>query len=315
MAEYEFDEGGVGYRRVKRTVWEVLGRILRVILASLSLFVVLYILLALFLSTDAEKRLRKENRMYEKVYPKLKPKETLVSEALEGLQVKDNAIYEQVFHSEAPSVDPINSLDFLFGADTIPDAKIVTYTTAKAEVLSSMASSVDSLFERIFSSLADSAYTPAPMSLPVENLSYPQIGASIGNRFNAFYKAEVRHNGLDFIVPQGSKVFASADGDVVDVQNSGKGEGKTITLKHEGGYYTRYLHLSEIKVHSGQKVKKGTVIGSVGMTGNAFAPHLHYEVLKGEQAQNPVNYLFASVGPEEYANMLYMSVNTRQSMD
>ena len=51
------------------------------------------------------------------------------------------------------------------------------------------------------------------------------------------------------------------------------------------------------------------------MPGKAFAPHLHYEVRQGEFTLDPVHYLFASVDAEEYANMLYMAVNTMQSMD
>jgi hypothetical protein len=62
-------------------------------------------------------------------------------------------------------------------------------------------------------------------------------------------------------------------------------------------------------------VKKGSVIGAVGVSGKSFAPHLHFEVLKDGQYKDPVNYFFASVTPQEYANMMYMSVSTGQSMD
>ena len=76
-----------------------------------------------------------------------------------------------------------------------------------------------------------------------------------------------------------------------------------------------YAHLSDISVKKDQKVTKGQKIGSVGMSGASYAPHLHYEVLKDGEYMDPVNYIFASVSPEEYANMLFMAVNTQQSMD
>ena len=53
----------------------------------------------------------------------------------------------------------------------------------------------------------------------------------------------------------------------------------------------------------------------MGMSGKSFAPHLHYELTHDGRLLDPVHYLFASVTPADYANMLYMAVNTMQSMD
>ena len=65
----------------------------------------------------------------------------------------------------------------------------------------------------------------------------------------------------------------------------------------------------------GRNVKRGTRLGYVGVSGNSFAPHLHYEVLRDTVVLDPVNHFFASVTPEEYMNMLVMSVSTGQSLD
>ena len=62
-------------------------------------------------------------------------------------------------------------------------------------------------------------------------------------------------------------------------------------------------------------VKKGKRIGYVGVSGNSFAPHLHYEVYRDTVVLDPVHYFFASVTPDEYVNMLIMSASTGQSMD
>ena len=56
-------------------------------------------------------------------------------------------------------------------------------------------------------------------------------------------------------------------------------------------------------------------IASIGISGNSFAPHLHYEVLLGGVPVDPSAYLFASVTPADYANIAYMANNTRQSLD
>ena len=72
---------------------------------------------------------------------------------------------------------------------------------------------------------------------------------------------------------------------------------------------------ADIEARKGRKITRGTRIGYVGVSGNSFAPHLHYEVLRDTVVLDPMNHLFASVTPEEYVNMLVMSVSTGQSMD
>jgi murein DD-endopeptidase MepM/ murein hydrolase activator NlpD len=125
----------------------------------------------------------------------------------------------------------------------------------------------------------------------------------------------MKHNGLDLIAPAGEPVHAVADGVVKEVIKSRKGLGNVVVVDHGNGYVTRYAHLADIEVRKGRKVKRGTRLGYVGVSGNSFAPHLHYEVLRDTLVMDPVNHFFASVTPVEYMNMLIMSVSTGQSMD
>ena len=78
---------------------------------------------------------------------------------------------------------------------------------------------------------------------------------------------------------------------------------------------TRYAHLADVDMRVGRKVKRGPRIGYVGVSGNSFAPHLHYEVMKDTLVLDPVNHFFASITPEEYLDMMIMAVSTGQSMD
>ena len=146
-------------------------------------------------------------------------------------------------------------------------------------------------------------------------MSYAQVGAALGEKINPFYKVPIEHNGLDIIAVQGEPVYATASGYVSDVIQSRKGQGNVVEITHQGGYVTRYAHLSDIQVRKGVQIRKGACVGYVGISGNSFAPHLHYEIIKDGEYLDPVNYLFASVSPDEYLNMMYMSVNTGQSMD
>lgn len=314
-SKYSFDSRTMRYLKAGFNVLGFLGGVLRVLLVSLTLFIILYFILATFLSTDTEKRLRREIKAYEQLYPGLAPREDILRKSIAALETKDNGIYRTVFHNEAPMVDPIGTMSIFFQADTVPESRIVTYTAEKTDRLLRQAGRVEDAFGRIYASLSAKKGIIPPMSIPVGDISYPQIGATVGARLNPILGAEVRHNGLDFIVPRGSEVYASADGVVEKAKEARKGDGNTVVLSHRGGYRTRYCHLSEIKVKEGQKIRKGQLIALSGMSGDAFAPHLHYEVLLDGRPLNPVNCIFASVSPVEYSNMLYMSIYTKESMD
>lgn len=314
-SRYIFDRNDIRFRKKKTSVWAVVRRILMFFVASLSLAVLYYVIFALVFSTDEEKRLRQENRMYEKEYPELERKEKLLSDVVDGLLVRDDGIYSEIFNTPAPDVDPLSSIDFLAGYDSIPDQDIVLRSAARLDMACRSADRVEENFRRIARRLAAAGDSLPPMTNPLKNYSFAQTGASVGSRINPFYKVPVQHNGLDMIAPSGEPVYASADGTVSNVVRSRKGLGNVVEIDHGNGYVTRYAHLADVEVRKGRVLKRGDRIGYVGVSGNSFAPHLHYEVIKDTVVMDPVNYMFASVTPEEYVNMLVMSVTTGQSMD
>jgi murein DD-endopeptidase MepM/ murein hydrolase activator NlpD len=97
------------------------------------------------------------------------------------------------------------------------------------------------------------------------------------------------HLGADFGAPTGAPVVATADATVVSARYSAGG-GNTVTLRHAGGYESRYLHLSAFGagVRAGARVSQGQVIGRVGATGLVTGAHLHYELLRNGTHVNPV---------------------------
>lgn len=313
-SQYIFDKD-FKFRKQKTSVWAILRKMLMFFVATLSMAVLYYVIFALIFSTDTEKRLRDENRMYAEEMPALERSERLISDVVEGLQMRDDKIYEEIFHTSAPKMDIVSSLDFIMGIDSIPDTDIVIYVEDKLNGLDKGVSLVEENFRRIFRAIKDSAFVMPPMTNPIDDFSFAQTGASVGEKINPFYKVKMTHNGLDLIAPAGEEVRASADGVVSDVVRSRKGLGNVITIDHENGYKTRYAHLADMEVRKGMRVKKGRRLGYVGVSGNSFAPHLHYEVLKDTLVMDPVCHFFASVSPGDFVNMLVMSASTGQSMD
>lgn len=302
-------------KKEKASWWTVVRRVLTFIVATVSMAAVYYVFFALVFSTEEERRLRQENRLYEKEYPLMAEKEKLLADVVEGLKVKDDRIYEEIFNMPAPDIDPVSGLDFLMGLDSVPDTDIVIYAEKKLDKAEAAAGRVEDNFSRIMQAVTDSGFVMPPMTNPIKDFSFAQTGASVGDKINPFYKVSIRHNGLDIIAHSGEPVYAAADGVVKDVIRSRKGLGNVVEIDHGNGYVTRYAHLADVEARKGMRLEKGTRIGYVGVSGNSFAPHLHYEVLKDTLILDPVNHLFASVSPEEYMNILVMAVSTGQSLD
>lgn len=303
------------FKKERPSVWTVIRKVLMFFVATVSLAVVYYVLFAFVFSTEEERRLRQENRLYEEEYPQMAAKEQLLADVVEGLKIKDDRIYEEIFNTAAPNMDQFSSLDFLMGLDSIPDSDIVIHSEGRLNHLEASAGRVEENFAKVMETISGEGFVMPPMTNPLKDFTFAQTGASVGDKINPFYKVPMKHSGLDLISPAGEPVYAVADGVVKEVIKSRKGLGNVVTIDHGNGYVTRYAHLSDIETRKGRKVRKGARIGYVGVSGNSFAPHLHYEVLRDTLVLDPVNHFFASVTPEEYVNMMIMSVTTGQSMD
>ena len=88
-----------------------------------------------------------------------------------------------------------------------------------------------------------------------------------------------------------------------------------IEIRHGYNYSTRYAHLSKIGVRPGQTVHRGDLIGEVGNTGKSTGPHLHYEVRYRGAPQNPVNYYFFDLSPQQYDEIIRLAENAGHVMD
>lgn len=312
---YIFDKDNVKFHKFKTPIRKRIRRGLLWFVGSLSLTVVYYIIFALFFSTETESRLERENEMFEQELPQLQQKEELLADVIEGLGRRDDRIYEEIFQAKAPTISPVTAVRDFSGIDTIPDHELVIYAQRKLDDVIAVADGVEADFMRIAQLLKDSSFVMPPMTNPLSDFTFAQTGASVGEKINPFYKVPIRHNGLDLVASSGEPVHVTADGVVVDVIKSRKGLGNVVVVEHEGGYVTRYAHLADVEVRKGRRLSKGDRIGYVGVSGNSFAPHLHYEVLKDTLVMDPVNHFFASLDPEEYVNVMIMSVTTGQSLD
>ncbi len=130
---------------------------------------------------------------------------------------------------------------------------------------------------------------PAPTGRFARPCSGP-ITSGFGSRFHPILKIRRPHNGVDFGAPSGAPISAANSGTVIAAQKM-RGFGNVVIIDHGGGYTTTYAHCSRIFVKQGQVVKRGQRIASVGATGLATGPHLHFEIRINGRAVDPRRYL------------------------
>lgn len=117
------------------------------------------------------------------------------------------------------------------------------------------------------------------------------LTSAFGPRVNPVTGRFRVHEGLDLAAPAGTDVFAAREG-VVTETGSDPVYGNYIVIQHQENWASLYGHLSYIAVALRQEVRSGTLIGSVGSTGQSTGPHLHFELRRNGKAQDPGKYLF-----------------------
>lgn len=141
------------------------------------------------------------------------------------------------------------------------------------------------------------AFLRAPL-----NFSYISSGFN-PRRMHPVLKRVRPHNGIDYYAPRGTPVYAAGDGTVTRADYSAA-NGHHVFIKHAGGIETKYLHFTKRLVNRGQKVRQGQTIGTVGSTGLATGPHLHYEFVVSGVHRNPRTVPLPKVEPLHGARLL-----------
>lgn len=118
-------------------------------------------------------------------------------------------------------------------------------------------------------------------------LDFTRVSSNFNpNRLHPIYKTQRPHRGTDYAAPRGTPVYAAGDGRVIEAGYT-RPNGNYIFIQHGEQFVTHYLHLHRLRVKKGNKVKQGQIIGTVGSTGAATGPHLHYEFLVNGVHRNP----------------------------
>ncbi len=274
-----------------------------------------------FFDSPKDKILKAELSEMKNQYTILNQEVERLTAVLDGLHYRDGNIYRVLFEA-----DPIDNDVWQAGSGGINKYRnLEKYDNG--ELMKDIAMEVDKLkkqmaiqsksYDEIANMINNQQQMLAsiPSVQPILNKKLERVASGYGWRVDPIYKIQKFHEGMDFTCPVGTEVYVTGDGTVAAVNFTFGGYGNEIIVNHGYGYKTRYAHLSRFKVKVGQKVKRGDVIGNTGNTGKSTGPHLHYEVLKNNDAVNPVYFYYNDLKDADFQKMVEISNNPGQTLD
>lgn len=319
--KYYYNTHTLRYEKLEVPLRVKLLRVLGFLAAAIVTAFIIVAIAFQYLDSPKEKMLRAENEAMKDDYELLDKQIRDLNTRLRELETRDNEVYRSIFE-----------------ANPIPDSARAKQLEQKKEeqlvaslndiqLARSIASSIKNLTARIdaqkksygdiegFIKNKEDLLASTPAIQPVSNADLKRLASGFGYRIDPIYKMTKFHAGLDFSAPQGTPVYASANGTISVAGNLGNGYGNHVVIRHGYGYETLYGHLYKIKARNGQKVKRGEIIGYVGSTGKSTGPHLHYEVHRNGVKVDPIYYFYNDLSPEQFDRMLKMAAAGNQSFD
>ncbi len=274
-----------------------------------------------YIGSPNEKILKSQVQDYREGYALMENEITDLEKKLAELENRDNQVYRAIFE-----------------ANPIPDSARAKEQEKKTEVMLVQRLSDDALIGGLLNQLSnlgarvayqtksyaeidemiknkEKLLSAIPAIQPVSNKDLRKIASGFGSRIDPVYKVTKFHEGLDFSAPQGTPIYATADGRVKAANFENGGFGNHVVINHGYGYETLYAHMVRIKVRAGKMVQRGEVIGWVGNTGKSTGPHCHYEVHKNGNPVNPVYFFYNDLSPEQFDRMLKLAAASNQSFD
>lgn len=315
--KYQFNQETLSYDKIELTIKEKMLRALVVLAAFFStVALITFIVFSYFIDSASYIKYQKEKRLLLSQYEQVNDQLDELNAVIVSLQQRDDSIYRLALNAEPLPTEirtaGIGGSDKYANLRQLDNAEIVVQTAERIDRMQRMVEVQSESYNQIMVLALENAERMAhiPALLPVPKGQH-HISSYFGPRLHPILKIRRMHEGIDLSAPRGTPVYATGNGVVDEAKYSG-GFGKQIYINHGFGYKSRYAHLSRMAVRTGQKVKRGDIIGYVGSTGLSSSSHLHYEVHKDGRPVNPLNYYYSDISPEEYAQLIRVSRQQEQ---
>lgn len=279
-----------------------------------------YVVFSLLFDTPAEYELRHSTDRLKQEYATLLEEYDSLSMVVENVVERDRNIFAIMFDSEPYNFDSeYNNRRVELHESLIeqPSSQMSDRLQLSLNELEQKMNQLEASYEELDTALQQigSMRNNIPSIQPVTNHELTLLTAAYGTLMHPFYRTLQSHQGVDYAVPEGTRIFATADGIVKEVKGKNSTSGVTVVIDHRNGYTTSYSHLQSVKVKRGRKVQRGDIIALSGNSGLSLAPHLHYEVRYNGMRVDPIHYFFMELSPAEYQRIIRISQSGMQSFD
>ena len=288
--------------------------------SGVAVAVVYFIVFSIFFDTPIEYELKKSTRRIENEYEVLLQRYDTLQQVLANVSERDRSVYNILFESDPQmqeDQDRQRRLDFRKRLEGMNNLELGNWFDEHLGLLYQQVTNYVAMTEqqqaRVAADVRKALSIPAIQ--PVDNHQLTLLTASFGERVHPFFKTMTQHTGVDYSVPTGTAVFATADGEVRSLKARSQTSGLSIVIDHGNGYETVYSHLDKVVAQPGRHVNRGDIIAFSGNSGLSFAPHLHYEVRYKSKPVDPLNYFFVELDMPSMRKLREISRMGMQSFD
>lgn len=319
--KYYYNTNTLRYEKLETPLRVKLLRVFGFVAAALVTAALISYVAFQFIGSPNEKRLGDQNKALRDNYNEMEDELKSVLQQMKELEKRDNDVYRAIFEANPiPDSARAKELADKLEAATVEKIKDNQLVASIIQTLNNLKSrinaqkkSYDQVDELVKNKEELLSHTPAIQ--PVSNKDLSRIASGFGSRIDPVYKTVKFHYGLDFAAPQGTPIYATADGTVTTAGSTGNGYGNHVIINHGYGYETLFGHMVRVKVNNGQSVKRGEVIGWVGSTGKSTGPHCHYEVHKYGDKIDPIYFFYNDLSPAQFDQFLKKAAASNQSLD
>ncbi|MDE6334155.1 MAG: M23 family metallopeptidase [Muribaculaceae bacterium] len=317
---YRYNPVTESYERVYPSRSARLWGVARQFIAGMFTATLLFFGLYYVVEFPREKAMKNANDRLEQSLEMLERRSDEALAVMQHLQQRDNNFYRVMMQAEplsdAARYAGLERQRNYESLDSLTDHELVRTVADKLDRLDNMVYNQIKSYDFLREQAAglNERINNIPAIQPISSKYLKTMASGYGYRQDPIYGTTKFHEGMDFSSAIGTPVYATGAG-IVKSAGWESGYGNSIDIDHGFNYLTRYAHLSQILVKPGQSVKRGDLIGKVGNTGKSTGSHLHYEVRYRGAPQNPVNYYFMDLTPEQYDEMILQAENAGHVMD